>query len=45
VLVCISTYPNSLQLRRRGSLTQQLVRSLKHVDLHLMATETSGLCN
>ena len=29
----------------RGSLTQQLVRSLKHVDLHIIATETSGLCN
>ena len=29
----------------RGPLTQQLVRSLKHVDLHIIATETSGLCN
>ncbi|MEG3934502.1 MULTISPECIES: universal stress protein [unclassified Microcoleus] len=29
----------------RGSLTQQLVRSLKHVDLHIIATEKSGLSN
>ena len=27
------------QLLLRGSLTQQLVRSLKHVDLHIIATE------
>lgn len=33
------------KLLLRGSLTQQLVRSLKHVDLHIIATETSGLCN
>jgi two-component system sensor histidine kinase KdpD len=33
------------ELLRRGSLTQQLVRSLKHVDLHIIATETSGLSN
>ena len=33
------------KLLLRGSLTQQLVRSLKHVDLHIMATETSGLSN
>ena len=33
------------RLLLRGSLTQQLVRSLKHVDLHIIATETSGLCN
>ncbi|MCW6053121.1 sensor histidine kinase KdpD [Lyngbya sp. CCAP 1446/10] len=26
----------------RGSLTQKLVRSLKHVDLHIIATEKSG---
>jgi high-affinity K+ transport system ATPase subunit B len=24
---------------------RKLVRSLKHVDLHIIATETSGLCN
>jgi two-component system sensor histidine kinase KdpD len=29
------------QLLFRGSLTQQLVRSLKHVDLHIIATEKS----
>ena len=29
------------KLLLRGSLTQQLVRSLKHVDLHIIATETS----
>ena len=29
------------QLLLRGSLTQQLVRSLKHVDLHIIATEKS----
>ena len=33
------------KLLLRGSLTQQLVRSLKHVDLHIIATETSGLSN
>ena len=33
------------KLLLRGFLTQQLVRSLKHVDLHIIATETSGLCN
>ena len=33
------------KLLLRGSLTQQLVRSLKHVDLHIIATEKSGLCN
>ncbi len=33
------------RLLLRGSLTQQLVRSLKHVDLHIIATETSGLSN
>ena len=33
------------KLLLRGSLTQQLVRSLKHVDLHIIATEISGLCN
>ena len=33
------------KLLLRGSLTQQLVRSLKHVDLHIIATETSCLCN
>ena len=33
------------KLLLRGSLTQQLVRSLKNVDLHIIATETSGLCN
>lgn len=33
------------KLLLRGSLTQQLVRSLKHVDLHIIATETNGLCN
>jgi len=33
------------KLLLRGSLTQQLVRSLKHVDFHIIATETSGLCN
>jgi len=29
------------RLLLRGSLTQQLVRSLKHVDLHIIATEKS----
>ncbi|MEG4985388.1 universal stress protein [Microcoleus sp. BR0-C5] len=29
------------KLLLRGSLTQQLVRSLKHVDLHIIATEKS----
>ena len=29
----------------RGSLTQKLVRSLKHVDLHIIATEKSGVPN
>ena len=33
------------KLLLRGSLTQQLVRSLKHVDLHIIATEKSGLSN
>jgi two-component system sensor histidine kinase KdpD len=33
------------KLPLRGSLTQQLVRSLKHVDLHIIATEKSGLSN
>ena len=33
------------RLLLRGSLTQQLVRSLKNVDLHIIATETSGLSN
>ena len=33
------------RLLLRGSLTQQLVRSLKHVDLHIIATEKSGLSN
>ena len=33
------------KLLLRGSLTQQLVRSLKQVDLHIIATETSGLSN
>ncbi len=26
----------------RGSLTQQLLRSLKHIDIHIIATEKSG---
>ncbi|MEG4318660.1 MULTISPECIES: sensor histidine kinase KdpD [unclassified Microcoleus] len=29
----------------RGSLTQKLVRSLKNVDLHIIATEKNGNCN
>ncbi|MCC3406086.1 MAG: sensor histidine kinase KdpD [Microcoleus sp. PH2017_10_PVI_O_A] len=29
----------------RGSLTQKLVRSLKHVDLHIIATDKSGIPN
>ena len=29
----------------RGSLTQQLVRSLKNVDLHIIATEKNGVPN
>ncbi|MEG4454000.1 universal stress protein [Microcoleus sp. N9_A1] len=29
----------------RGSLTQHLVRSLKHVDLHIIATDKSGVSN
>ncbi|MEG4634037.1 universal stress protein [Microcoleus sp. AR_TQ3_B6] len=33
------------KLLLRGSLTQQLVRSLKHVDLHIIATEKSSLSN
>ncbi len=33
------------RLLLRGSLTQQLVRSLKHVDLHIIATEKSGVSN
>jgi two-component system, OmpR family, sensor histidine kinase KdpD len=33
------------KLLLRGSLTQQLVRSLKHVDLHIIATEKSGVPN
>ena len=30
------------KLLLRGSLTQELVRSLKHVDLHIIATEKNG---
>jgi len=33
------------KLLLRGSLTQQLVRSLKHVDLHIIATDKSGAPN
>ncbi|PSB24419.1 histidine kinase [filamentous cyanobacterium Phorm 46] len=33
------------QLLWRGSLTQQLVRSLKNVDLHIIATDKSGAPN
>jgi len=33
------------KLLLRGSLTQQLVRSLKNVDLHIIATEKSGVPN
>ncbi|MEG5044534.1 hypothetical protein [Microcoleus sp. B4-C1] len=33
--------PSRWRLLLRGSLTQQLVRSLKHVDLHIITTEKS----
>jgi two-component system sensor histidine kinase KdpD len=33
------------KLLLRGSLTQQLVRSLKNVDLHIIATEKNGVPN
>ena len=44
IVICESQQ-SRWKLLLRGSLTQQLVRSLKHVDLHIIATETSGLSN
>ena len=44
IVICESQQ-SRWKLLLRGSLSHQLVRSLKHVDLHIMATETSGLSN